>query len=98
MALRFAAEAELELDHIWGYIATQSGSFDIADRVLDSITERCFLLAAHPFLGRARDDLRPGLRSFATGEYVIIYRVEGQDVLFLHLVHGSRDIQALFRQ
>ena len=33
------------------------------------------LLASYPNLGRARDeDLRPGLRSFPVGEYVIIYR------------------------
>ncbi len=31
--------------------------------------------ASYPNLGRARDeDLRPGLRSFPVGEYVIIYR------------------------
>ncbi|MFL6302046.1 MAG: type II toxin-antitoxin system RelE/ParE family toxin [Candidatus Sulfotelmatobacter sp.] len=27
--------------------------------------------------------------------YVIIYRIENQDVLILHVVHGRRDIQAL---
>lgn len=48
-------------------------------------------------MGRSRDeDLRPGLRSFPSGEYVIIYRVEGEDVLILHVARGSRDIEALF--
>jgi plasmid stabilization system protein ParE len=32
------------------------------------------------------------------GEYVIIYRVEEQDVLILHIFRGSRDIEALLRQ
>jgi plasmid stabilization system protein ParE len=40
--------------------------------------------------------LRPGLRSFPVGEYIILYRFEGEDVLILHVMHGSRDIQALF--
>ena len=49
-------------------------------------------------MGRRRDeDLRPGLRSFPVGEYVIIYRVEAEDVLILHVIRGSRDIEALFR-
>ncbi|MGC2210294.1 MAG: type II toxin-antitoxin system RelE/ParE family toxin [Candidatus Korobacteraceae bacterium] len=87
MAHRLAPEAETELDNIWDYLARESGSIEIADRVIDSITHRFFLLATHPHLGRYRDgDLRPGLRSFAVGEYVILYRVEGQDVLILHVL------------
>jgi toxin ParE1/3/4 len=65
----------------------REGSIEIADRLIDSITDRFFLLATHPYLGRNRDeDLRPGLRSFPSGEYVIIYRVEGEDVLILYVV------------
>jgi plasmid stabilization system protein ParE len=49
-------------------------------------------------MGRRRDeDLRPGLRSFPADDYVIIHRiVEGGVVLILHVVHGRRDIVALF--
>ena len=98
MAHRLAPEAEAELDDIWYYIAKESRSIEIADRVVDSIADRFFLLATHPHVGRRRDeDLRPGLRSFPVGEYVIIYRVEADDVLILHVIRGSRDIEALFR-
>jgi toxin ParE1/3/4 len=79
------------------YVSTTSGSLDIADRLVDSITNRFFLLASHPNIGRARDeDLRPGLRSFPVGEYVIIYRLQEEDVLILRVLRGSRDIEALF--
>ncbi|MGA7318117.1 MAG: type II toxin-antitoxin system RelE/ParE family toxin [Silvibacterium sp.] len=99
MAHRLAPEAEAELDDIWYYVAKESGSIDIADRLVDSITERFYLLARHPHIGRRRDeDLRPGLRSFPVGEYVIIYRVEEDEVLILHVYRGSRDIEALLRQ
>jgi plasmid stabilization system protein ParE len=30
------------------------------------------------------------------GEYVIVYWVEGDDVLILRVVHGKRDLEALF--
>jgi toxin ParE1/3/4 len=71
----------------------------MADRLIDTITERFFLLAHHPHLGRSRaEDLRPGLRSFAVGAYVIIYRVESADVLILRVMHGSRDLPAMLRR
>jgi len=96
MAHRLAPGAEVELDEIWFWTAKESGSVDIADRLIDSITERFFLLARHPHVGRPRDDdLRPGLRSFPVGRYVIIYRVESEDVLILHVIAAARDIEPL---
>jgi toxin ParE1/3/4 len=98
MAHRLAPEAEIELDELWHYLAKESSSTEIADRVIDSIVDKFFLLATYPHVGRRRDeDLRPGIRSFGSGEYVILYRVEGEDVLILHVMRGSRDIEALFR-
>jgi toxin ParE1/3/4 len=93
--LRVSPQARAELDNIWLYIARESGSPDIASRFTDGITERFWLLNRYPNIGRRRDDLRPGLRSFAAGDYVIIYRVEGETVLIVHILHGSRDIGGL---
>ncbi len=92
---RLAPEAEAELDEIWLYVARESGSFEIADHVIDNITERFWLLTRRPHIGRTRDDLRPGLLSFPAGNYVIIYRMEGSNVFILHVMHGSRDIPKL---
>ena len=40
--------------------------------------------------------LRPGLRSLAADDYVIVHSiVENDVVLILHVVHGSRDVSAL---
>ena len=95
--LRVSPEAEAELDAIWMHIARESGSIETATRVVESITERFWLLARSPFIGRRRDDLRPGLRGFLVNTYVIIYRVESEDVLLiLHVMHASRDIPASF--
>ncbi len=47
-------------------------------------------------MGRGRDDLRPGMRSFPAGDYVIVHSIlEDNVVRILHVVHGSRDIDAL---
>ncbi len=96
---RLSPEAEAELDDIWFRVARESGSIDIATRVVESITERFRLLARYPYSGRQRDDLRVGLRSFPSDDYLIIHRIEeGDIVLVLHVVHGSRDIEELLRR
>ena len=95
MAHRLAPQARAELDEIWDYIARESGNPAVADRVIDSITNRFHLLGQFPYLGRARHDLRPGLRSHPAGEYVIIYTVDGAEAVVLHVLHGRRDIEGV---
>lgn len=96
MAIRFGPQVEAEIDTIWIHVAKESGSLDTADRLVESITDHLYLLSRHPQLGRRRDhDLRPGLRSLSVGGYVAIYRIEKDDVVILHIVHGRRDIKAL---
>jgi plasmid stabilization system protein ParE len=69
---RLSPEAEAELDGNRIHVARESGSLDIATRVVESIAERFWLLARHPYLGRRRDaDLRPGLRSLWADDCVI---------------------------
>ncbi len=92
-----APQADSDLDSIWYYVASRSGSIAIADRLIDSLTDRFFLLANHPNLGRMRDeDLSSGVRSFPVGQYVIFYRIEADDVLILRVLRGSRNIEMMF--
>jgi toxin ParE1/3/4 len=96
MAFHLLPGAEAELDGIWLHIARESGSVETANRVVDTITERFWLLGRYPQLGRRRDrDLRQGLRTFPAGEYVIVYRIEKEDTVILHVMRGSRDIEGL---
>jgi toxin ParE1/3/4 len=95
--LHLSPEAEAELDGIWIHIARESGGTEVATRVVERITERFWLLGRFPYIGRRRDeDLRRGLRSVTVDDYVIIHRIEDEAVLILHVVHGSRDLAALF--
>ena len=95
-SFRVLPGAEAELDDIWLYVARESNSIEVANRLIDNITDRFWLLAKHRQIGRRRDhDLHSGLRSFPVGEYVIIYRIEGEEVLILHVMPGSRDIESL---
>jgi toxin ParE1/3/4 len=99
MAHRIAPQAEADLDDTWLYVAMQSGSIEIANRLIDSITDRFHRLARFPFVGRARDrELAAGLRTFPVGDYVVVYSLEDSDVAILRVVHGHRDLERLFRQ
>ncbi len=98
MAYRLAPQAEADLEDIAFYVFVDSGNLETADRVIQSITERFDLLAVHPRVGRARDDLHAGVRGFPVGKYVLLYRLEADDVVILRIVGGSRDLEAMFRE
>ena len=97
VAHRLSPRARADLDVIWDYIVTNGGNESIADRQIDSIAARFYLLARHPKIGRIRDDdLGIGRRSFPVGDYVIVYSVEGNDIHVLRVAHGRRNLAALF--
>ncbi len=97
MAHRVSPRAEADLDDIWFYAAKESGSIEIASRLIDTITNRFLLLADFLYIGRSREeDFGPKCRSLIVGEHVIVYCVENGDVLILRVVHGRRDLDVLF--
>jgi toxin ParE1/3/4 len=98
MGHRLAPQAEADLEDLAYYVFVESGSLDIADRLIESISERFALLGAHPRAGRQRDDLRPGTRAFPVGDYLVLYRIEGNDAVIQRVVRGSRDLEALMRE
>ena len=90
------ARRRSRLVDIWYFVATESGSPEVADRFLDRLTESFGLLADTLRIGRrGDDDLLPGMRSFPVGRYVILYRVmPNNDV---RVIPGMRDIPSLLR-
>jgi toxin ParE1/3/4 len=97
MAHRVAPRAEADLDEIWLHVARESGSVEIANRLIDTITDRSFALVRFPYIGRSREeDFGPGYRSLVVGEYMIVYCVENKDVRVLRVVNGRRQLDALF--
>jgi len=63
-----------------------------AERWLDTIDEKCRLLAQMPGVGRKRDDLAPGLRGFPVGNYIIFYRAVQEGIQVIRVLHGARDL------
>lgn len=94
--LRLAAAAKRDLIELWEYIASDSPMN--ADRFLDRIYETFESLAASPDIGRSRDILAPGLRSFPVGRYVIFYRAQEEVLEVVRVVSGYRDLDQLLDQ
>jgi toxin ParE1/3/4 len=67
-----------------------------ADRWLEMIDVKCTTLARMPEMGRKRFELSAGVRRFAVGNYVIFYRPCSNGIEIIRVLHGSRDIPAIF--
>lgn len=93
---RLSDQAETDLRQIWEYIAKDNA--DAADRQLDQLYGRFATLGSHPLIGQSRDDLRPGLRAFPSGSYVILYLPADDRAEIVGVIHGARDLAGLFRR
>ncbi len=69
-----------------------------ADRLIDSITDRFWILGEHPDAGRPSEDIAPGVRCFAAGKYLIYYRKTRKGTDILHIFHGARDQKRAFKK
>jgi len=81
-----------DLSGIWDFIAEDSD--DQADAFIDLINQKFQLLTQQSGLGRRREELAEGLRSFPVGRYVIFYLPVPGGVQIVRLLHGARDIEA----
>jgi toxin ParE1/3/4 len=97
MKYRLSREAEEDLDEIFFYWARRA-NVNVADRLIDRITERFWLLADFPDIGRKADDLAPGVRCFPAGKYLIYYRKTSRKIEILHVFHGARDQARAYRK
>jgi toxin ParE1/3/4 len=61
---------------------------------VDKLEERWELLVTQPRSGVPRHDLGPNLREVIVGGYLSIYRLEGEDIEILRVLHGRRNITA----
>ena len=69
--IRRLHQAESDLDGIWDYIARDAPAN--ASRFLRRIEGVCSIVADNPLVGRSREELVPGLRSFPIGNYLLFY-------------------------
>jgi toxin ParE1/3/4 len=91
----WSPEAFADLEEIWTYYAGVAGR-QTADNMARRISDACRVLDEHPLAGRARDELRLGIRSFTTRPHVIFYRLIAGIPEIVRVLDGRRDIDAIF--
>jgi toxin ParE1/3/4 len=88
--------AKADLIDIWQYIAADNS--DAADHMLDRIWEGFRVIARFPLGGTARPELGRDLRCFSVGNYVIYFRPSATGVEIARVLHGARDVDAIFEE
>ena len=90
MRLELAPRARRDIRSIRLFGLQQWGQ-ERADSYHEALTRGLQLLRDNPRLGPARDDLRPGLRGLRVEQHRILYRIEGDTVVVLRIVHVRQD-------
>ncbi|MER3587095.1 MAG: type II toxin-antitoxin system RelE/ParE family toxin, partial [Mastigocladus sp. ERB_26_1] len=87
-------QAEQDLEDIWIYLAQQD---ELAgDKQIAQLLDRLPMLAQFPDMGRKRDDLLQGLRSFPVKPYIVFYTKITDGIEIVRVLHQSRDIENYF--
>lgn len=86
--------AEADILEIWDYIA--DASFAAADRWVDRLDEQFRMLAGQPMIGRAREEMARGMRSFPFGRYVVFYMPLDDGIDVIRVLHSSQDVDSVF--
>lgn len=90
-----STEADQDVSDIFDYTEKEFGLNQAIAYV--SAFDECFAeLMNNPEIGRARDEIRQGLRSIIQESHVVFYRVLKDRIRVIRILHGSRDLPTHF--
>ncbi|ABB76072.1 toxin ParE1/3/4 [Nitrosospira multiformis ATCC 25196] len=84
--------AKTDITNIRKYTIQKWGKSQ-ADKYTLELRERMRWLADNPMLGRARDEVKEGYRSFKEGSHIIFYRVVESTIEIIGIPHQNMDIE-----
>lgn len=98
MAYTFAVTSTAESDYldIWLYIAQDSVAN--ADRFFDLLQSKHAVIQSQPRIGTPRPDFGAEVRSYPVAHYTLFYRLQGEQIELLRVLHGARDLPRLFEE
>jgi toxin ParE1/3/4 len=92
--LVYRPRAEEDLESVYRFIAQDSPAR--AFGYIEQIQRRCDLLCDSPEQGRARSDLRSGLRVIPCDRSVVIaYQITGNTIEVLRIFYGGQDFETI---
>ena len=93
----FRPAARADLARIWNDGALVWG-FDQADRYADGLFSLFDLLAEFPEMARERLEFTPPVRIHPSGAHLVLYRLEGQGVEIIRILHSHQNLTAYLQE
>lgn len=90
----FSEDAIADLDEICLYLGQRNVA--VAGKFFDRVRQRCKLASTFPGMGKAYEDLIPGMRGFVVDDYLVFYVVIGGGIQVLRVISGYRDLRSVF--
>jgi toxin ParE1/3/4 len=92
--LEVAENAQRDIIEIRLY-STEVWGDQQADDYLVRLSAGFESLQSNPQVGKSEDDMRPGLRQLVVGEHRILYRIVGDVVWILRVIHTRMDLSRM---
>lgn len=93
----WSSDAIEDRERIWDYYSKVAGNA-AANKVFLRLADVIALIEDRPLAGRARNEIRPGLRSFAATPHVVFYRVANDSPEIVRVLDGRQDIDEQFAE
>ncbi|MEP2758836.1 MULTISPECIES: type II toxin-antitoxin system RelE/ParE family toxin [Alphaproteobacteria] len=90
--LTYTREAQNDLESIAKYTQRNWGT-DKRREYLRQLNEKAKLVAAMPRVAVSRGDIERGCRTFVAGQHLLVFRVVGQRLEVLRVLHMSMDVE-----
>jgi toxin ParE1/3/4 len=94
--VRRSLRAEVDLDGVLDELNRKDPA--AAARYATEFEQKGLVLAHFPEISRSQPEIAPNLRSTLVHPYVIFYRVEGDVIQILRILHGKQDLRSIMRK
>ena len=96
--IHYSPESRRDLDDIWDYIVSELQNRSAAERVIDRIMDAVDPLKNFAEMGTPLSsiaDVDTDYRFLVSGNYMVLYRVQGSDVYIDRVLYGRSDYMSI---
>ena len=96
--IHYSPESRRDLDNIWDYIVSELQNRSAAERVIDCIMDAVDPLKNFAEMGTPLSsiaDIGTDYRFLVSGNYMVFYRVQGNDVYIDRVLYGRSDYMSV---
>ncbi|PSN16752.1 type II toxin-antitoxin system RelE/ParE family toxin [filamentous cyanobacterium CCT1] len=87
-------EASRDLQEIVDYFLSRN--VNAGERFVQEFNRKCERLLQFPNMGKSYENVRPSLRGLPLMDFIILYKLVGEDVVIVRVLSGYRNLEAIF--